>query len=343
MATCFVQAKPEMYGVGIRVAFYLQWFGSLWFNYADQVVLPDLRLSGLCLSGSMTLAVLIKSAERGLQPSEMYVMIVLATGSCMFLVPVYAWRAMTGCRCYWDPSYWTEEDPLRIYRVVNFITVFVGACVGVWFFGAYLPGQQDDACQQYGFFFGQISLRDCAFIVLNSMLHVAVATICLLILRARCRTKLRTRSDTLRRRRRRRREKYVPSAPVSPIPVFFISYIFTDSYSHVRLLSTLNFVSDCSVWAILIVTIELSIEYNNLSASNEANATTQLFALFASLGACLRAYWLHVVDTDARDGGEEQVRHERWPMSQADWLTLAEYQRAINEARRNGRRSRHRR
>lgn len=207
MAACSISPKPEMYGLGIRVAFYIQWIGTIGFNYIDQTALPDLRLLGLCLSASMTLALLIQAANHALTASEMYVMVVLATGGYMFLVPVYMWRIITGCRCYWDPSYWTEEEPLRIYRVLNFTTVFVGACMAIWFFAAYLPGS-DDACQQYGFMFGKSTMKSWSFVVLNAMLHVAVVAACAVILIVKWGPKLSS-WESSRRRRRRRREKFV--------------------------------------------------------------------------------------------------------------------------------------
>lgn len=198
--------KPELYGLGIRVAIYLEWLGIIWFNYIDQTALPDLRLLGLCLSGSMTLAVLIQSVDGFLRASETYVMIVLATGGTLFLVPVYIWRVMTGCRSYWNPLYWTEEEPLRISRFINFAIVLIGACVAVRFFAGILP-HLNDSCQQYGFMFSKVSLDNWAFIALNSMLHVAVVAVCALILVADCGPSLPRESS--RRRRRRRRQKFV--------------------------------------------------------------------------------------------------------------------------------------
>lgn len=206
MAICAVQPHADMYGLGIRIAFYLQWLGTLWFNYVDQTALPDLRLLGLCLSGSMTLVLLMQSLDTALDAAEMYVMTVLATGAHMFLVPVYIWRLVAGCRCYWDPSYWTEEEPLRIYRVVNFVTMVAGTCVAVWFFAAHLPGLED-GCQQYGFIFGELSMKNWGFIVLNSMLHAAVLVVCVVILLAKLGRKVKR--GSIRRRRRRRREKFV--------------------------------------------------------------------------------------------------------------------------------------
>ena len=188
------------------MAFYLQWLACLWFNFIDQRSLPDIRLLGLILSGSMMLALIIQLAEGRLAAAEMYTMIVLVTGDNIFLVPVYAWRTLSGCSWYWDPLYWSKEEPLRINRMINFATAVVGSSLATWFFAAHLP-RLDVACEQYGFLFGKVSLANLSFIAMNAILYIAILAVCAVILMSKC-TRLVSRR-TKRQRQHSRRGRYV--------------------------------------------------------------------------------------------------------------------------------------
>jgi hypothetical protein len=86
----------------------------------------------------------------------------------------------------------------------------------------------------------------------------------------------------------------------------------------------------------LVITVELTVLNNNLSGAASVQSAAQLFAIFASIGACLRAYWLHAVDSGTGDDSREPARYHSWPMTYEDWYMLqAGYQGAVGSDREN--------
>ena len=164
-------AYPALYGLGIRLAVYLNWAAAGVFNYLDQSVIPDIRLSTLVLTSSVTISMLTHLPM--LSPAEMYILVLLSTGPALFLLPVYVWRVCTGWKPYWNPLYWSEEDPLRIFRVLNFVATLTAASLAVYFFTA-----RAHDCQ--GFLFSKVALSSPPFIAFNAVIYVSIVIVCVL-------------------------------------------------------------------------------------------------------------------------------------------------------------------
>lgn len=96
MATCEVTGHPDSYGLGIRIAFYVQWFGMVVTSWA----LPSDALNLTFLNGLTTAATAVGLAINigDLEPAEVLVVLILACGAIYFWFPVYLWRFCTCCR-----------------------------------------------------------------------------------------------------------------------------------------------------------------------------------------------------------------------------------------------------
>lgn len=182
MALCQYAARPEMYGLGIRISFYLQWAGLALLDYLSTEDLYPIRLLAILLSAAATLGLIIQLAKDLLRPAEIYIVFLLAIGTYLFLVPIYIWRGLTLCNPYWNPRRWSRERPAPIYKLSNYLLVVVLTGIGIWFWITYLPGLPDGSCSQYGFFFGRVSLRNTVYIAFNAMLYVVIAVVCVGIL-----------------------------------------------------------------------------------------------------------------------------------------------------------------
>jgi hypothetical protein len=169
-----------MYGLGIRLGIYIQWFGEILVEFFDETDVSDIRLLGLLLSGGIILGLLVAITSQDVQPADVYIVLQLAAGCYIFLIPIYMWNTLSCCDPRWDPLKWTGEVKMPVYGISNVILLTVISAIGVWFFATYIPtkGRQ---CEQYGFFFAKIRLDNSAFIVVNIVIYVAIILICVAI------------------------------------------------------------------------------------------------------------------------------------------------------------------
>lgn len=189
-----------MYGLGIRVGFYIQWFGLVVVEYIDETELADVRLLSVLSSAAAALALVIRLSMGQLQPADIYIVLLLATGAYLFLVPLYAWKALTCCSPYWDPQRWTRESQSPIYKGSSFALLLTLAGLQVWFWCGYAAVERW-TCDQYGFFFSQVPLGNRVFISFNAILYLLIVIVCVGILLAKSGCEM----GSWRRKRRRRR------------------------------------------------------------------------------------------------------------------------------------------
>lgn len=175
MTTCQIPGHASSFGLGIRIAFYLQWFGMIitcWFLESDALNLKF--LNGLTvLATSIGLAVNLGV----LQPAEIYVVLLLVCGTLYFLVPVNLWRVLTCCHPWWDTERWNRIRMGWLFRtgMALMFGTLLGIQIWFWCTGVHIrPPGTDSSCQQYGFLFGQIRLDSPAFTAINIILHIVM-------------------------------------------------------------------------------------------------------------------------------------------------------------------------
>lgn len=177
-ALCQSEGRPDMYGLGIRLSFYVQWFGAALIQYMDETYLSDVRLLGLLLSAAAAVALVVQlTSDDHLGPVDIYLTLLLSLGVYLFLVPVYLWRALTCCNPYWNPARYARDEPSPAIKLSNFIIVVTLAAIGVWFTANYLPGL-DSRCHYYGFFFSKVDVEKTAFIAFSAMFYLIIILVC---------------------------------------------------------------------------------------------------------------------------------------------------------------------
>lgn len=286
-----------MYGLGIRLSFYTQWFAALAFEHNGPESLPEIRLLGLLLSAAVTIGLIVQLVGGALDAAGVYVLLLLGTGSHLFLVPVYASRALSCCNPYWDPLAWSREEQLRVFRVLNFALVLTAASVGVWFFATYLPGL-DRGCRQFGFFFSQASLdHNAPFVAVNAALCILAVVGCVsVVLMKACFV------PAYPRRRRRRRVSYASCSYLAQGYGVLLSLLTRpSSKGHMDGLRKLRSLSNLTVFAVLVAAVELSVRWNELPGANGIDTSAQLIPLLVTAGIIIRVAYLHYVE----DGDDE--------------------------------------
>lgn len=181
MAVCHISVNAGTYGVGIRIAFYLQWFGMIITSWAPKPDVLNLLNCTNALTTAATSIGLVMNFDR-LQPVEIYIVLLLTCGALYFTIPIYLWRLVTCCRPWWDPGRWTRIRTGWLFRVSTFSTygALLSLHIWLWCRGIHVKkktGSDLDTeieCEQFGFLFAQIRLDDPGLATVNIIIHLAI-------------------------------------------------------------------------------------------------------------------------------------------------------------------------
>jgi hypothetical protein len=86
MASCGFDGNADMYGVGIRVGFYLQWYSCILASWISRVEVPSMRIANLMFVSATFLAMIIQTFENKIRPVEIYISLLLTFGGYLYLV-----------------------------------------------------------------------------------------------------------------------------------------------------------------------------------------------------------------------------------------------------------------
>ncbi|KAJ6443518.1 mitotic spindle checkpoint component MAD2 [Purpureocillium lavendulum] len=269
----------------------MNWFAALYFNHYGQEELPGVRLLGLSLSVATMCALLVQVSRidntdpRGgasIEPAGIYIVLLLSTGTYMFLVPVYLLRLATCWNPRYSPCSWSKARKVHAFRLVEWALVVTAASTAVWFFTSHVPGLHRAArCGQYGFMFSAQPLDDNAGFLAGSaavyilMLHVCVGKV---LWQVCCGTRLSERA------RHERENLRLPQGVI-------------DSLSRLQLLS------DLTVFSVLVAAVELTIRWNGLEGVDDLDTAAQLVPLLVGAAVVLRAFNQLYRDEDRNEDG----------------------------------------
>ncbi|OHF01519.1 hypothetical protein CORC01_03275 [Colletotrichum orchidophilum] len=280
MASCQVQGEPDLYGLGIRVAFYIQWFGAIVIEYLGMADLPDIRLIGLLFSAAAFLGLIIKlSVATALQPADVYIVLLLAMGIYLPLVPLYLWKAATCFNRYWDPFRWSEETPSPAFKGLNFTLLLAIASLAVWYWCSFAP-EHPCSGEQYGFFFSRVSLGNKAFVAFNAIMYFVILFVCLVVFLRKVGWKV----PFWRERRKKRRVKRM----------------------HVMAIKEMKTLSNVAVAATLIAAVELAVVWNRIPDVNNVADVAQVLPLLVSAGFFVRILFLHFAGVSGGSDSSEE-------------------------------------
>jgi len=168
--SCAVPGNADMYGLGIRLGFYLQWFTSIAANFLMlKAEIASTRFAIYSYLTAVFTALTIQTARGAVTDLDRYIVLLLCFGSYYSQVVIFLWRAVTCFKKELDPTRWTAlaaKLPLRVYSQVVLVAIVVSQFV----FWLTLPSGQvgsSSVCRRYGFLFGPVSLYGVALKVVN--------------------------------------------------------------------------------------------------------------------------------------------------------------------------------
>lgn len=124
MTTCTIVGNSNMYGLGMRLSYYIQWYTTILSIWLAPTETDSLYLSTAFFVSATFLALLIQTfmstpapipslttnpctlqtEETNLKPVEIYIILLLTFGAYLALVPLYIIRLLTCCDGKWDVS-----------------------------------------------------------------------------------------------------------------------------------------------------------------------------------------------------------------------------------------------
>jgi hypothetical protein len=85
---CSTPGNPDMYGLGIRIGFYLQWYSAILASSVAPSEINPLRFSNSLFIAATFLALIIQTARDTLDPIDIYIVSLLIFGFNFYLVRV---------------------------------------------------------------------------------------------------------------------------------------------------------------------------------------------------------------------------------------------------------------
>lgn len=173
---CSLPGRPDVYGVGIRTGFYIQWLGTLILEYFSEAHIDDMRFLGGFFSAAASTALVIGVAHADIQPMDAHLLLLLAMGFFFFNMPLHVWRVLTGCNPRMDPFILTKETHGLFYHVTTVTMLATNAAIGTWFYTTLLP-RLDRECRDVVFMFAKVDLENKKYMVAGAIFCIGILVI----------------------------------------------------------------------------------------------------------------------------------------------------------------------
>ncbi|RMJ08284.1 hypothetical protein CDV36_012104 [Fusarium kuroshium] len=264
---CFLPGRPELYGVGIRTAFYIQWLGSLMIEFITEDYLVDMRFVSVFSSAAALTALIIGAAQGKLYPLDIYFLLLFAMGFFLFQIPLRTWQLLTRCQPHLDPFFISRENHGLFYNLMT-VTILAGnTAMGAWYYTTFLP-RLDRDCWEAVFVLGKVDLENRGYIIASAFFYIGIlAMLAGFIFLGSCCDTPDTSSTAVRRIRRK----------------------------HIKRLRIARILSGFVVFTLLVLAIELPIYWNHIDNVTEFETLAQLIPFFLSIGLFFRSWAMWII------------------------------------------------
>ncbi|KAF2108511.1 hypothetical protein BDV96DRAFT_605573 [Lophiotrema nucula] len=268
METCTFVGNADMYGLGIRLGYYLQWHGSLLAAWVCRREVPALRITNIFFVASTFLALVVQvSKGKDLQVVEIYITLLFTFGSSLQLLPVLLWRLVTCCNPMRDPSRFPKtKPPSAVFTACYNLLLIAVLTFQIWFWISKVPVLDTLACKQFGFLFTRIQLRSRAFGIVNVVLS---AVLLALLVGYAAAGLYQTQTKKL---------AIISKSDFSP--------------RMIKAYTILNSVSKFIVASTIVIATELCIKWNRITGVNDINSAGQMIPLVIGVGSVVRILYM---------------------------------------------------
>ncbi|KAI1763553.1 hypothetical protein GGR53DRAFT_467202 [Hypoxylon sp. FL1150] len=274
--TCEINGHADVYGLGIRLGFYLQWFGVILASWIAPSEVHSIRhANAIFLAATLLSLIALRDA---LAVPESYVVLLFLFGSTLYAIPKVLLRYAVRCcgpRCALA-TYSTSPPRRKTFGFLWSVLVLAETFFLLWFtFTRVATLEEEGRCVRYGFLFAKMRLHGEGF------LHLFLGVLGFLMVSAFIGLMV---PDLVAMQPRR-----VQVEPDSRFQTFRLLESFTELY----------------VTVVVTIGIEVSIMWNNIRGVGAVNTTGQLIPLLIGIGAMLRIIYVFLFgeDTDPLEDG----------------------------------------
>jgi len=194
MDICQIQGNSDMYGLGIRLGFYLQWFSRIVTDILlvrSRLLDHERRLKSLtaevqgnrfalqCFVGATFIAIIYQTHTGSGNVVDLYISLLLCFGCYLHLIPTFLWRIVTGFDPVFDPTRWSPVPRSLTYRILNHLLVLASAAFQLWFWARKVEQDSPKDCKLFGFLFAKLSIRSSGLRITNILVQTIILTIAL--------------------------------------------------------------------------------------------------------------------------------------------------------------------
>ncbi|KAK4186290.1 hypothetical protein QBC35DRAFT_501629 [Podospora australis] len=175
---CADNGNLDMYGLGIRLAFYIQWYTLIACYLFQRVAeIHTVRLALNCFLSANFLALLIQTGRKVLSPIDTYITLVLYFGFYLSSIPVFMWRLLTRFDPAFDPTRWHLVRISKLDKAFHRVLVVSAAGFQLYFWTTVVPFADLDKCISHGFFLTKMPLDSDTLRTINTAAQVLVGFI----------------------------------------------------------------------------------------------------------------------------------------------------------------------
>jgi hypothetical protein len=173
-ATCEISGNSDMYGLGIRIGFYLQWLSSPVSAWIAEKETSSLRSANALFKTATFIGLIIETVLNHLDVVEIYIILLLGFGTQYYRLIVMLWRIVTHFNAKWDPTrFMRMPTPSKMFWFSNSHLQVAQIIFQLWFWIYKIP-RTENKCQRFGFALFRIGLTSSGFRILNIILMVAL-------------------------------------------------------------------------------------------------------------------------------------------------------------------------
>ncbi|KAK4104591.1 hypothetical protein N658DRAFT_419349 [Parathielavia hyrcaniae] len=256
---CAIAGSPDLYGLGIRLSFYLLWFSVLIGERCHERHAQVPRAVELVLAYAVFLGLAMAASAGALFASEVYVALLLISTTVYLLVPRHTTDLVAWVRP--DFGLGTQRGRFGFGAFTRSLFVLIVISLHFWFWGTGVNSVHVDralreqGCRpppQVGFAFGPVDMHSGGFRAMNVLLMLALLTGGVIIGAMK--------AGVIRRRQSRRRRRA--------------------NRARIRVLKQIETFAGLTVACILVAAIELTIQWNGISPGvNDVTTAAQLIPL----------------------------------------------------------------
>ncbi|KAF2270514.1 hypothetical protein CC78DRAFT_134488 [Lojkania enalia] len=270
---CTLDGNADLYGRGVRVGYYLQWYAGILATLICPSEVPKIRIANTFFTSAVFIALVVQIGRfTTFEVVDIYITMLFTFGWTVTGLVVLLWRIATGFDVRWDPSLYHKNKltigPLfqACYPLfLNAVFVFQ-----IWFWTAKVGATDLKDCPRIGFLFVKVALNSRLFRALNVSIYVLLLVLTNLFLVT----------------------NFKPIAAAGSSGIYNrLTQTRSVSASLAMLYYVFNLLATLFVATTILIATELSIHWNNITGVSSISNPGQLIPLLIGIACAIRVLY----------------------------------------------------